>query len=57
MVFEFALFGIQLFSMSLFRVEPVTEDQFISQTGGDFERADIPFGFSALPYEEGDEDE
>jgi hypothetical protein len=54
MVFEFSLFGIQLFSMSLFRVEAVAEDEFISQTGGEFERA-VPFGFASS--QEDDEEE
>lgn len=59
MVFEFTLFGFQLFSMSLFKVEAIADDGYehISNFGGDFERREIPFGFSALPYSEGYDDE
>jgi len=51
MVFEFTLFGIQLFSMSLFHVETVDESEYISNAGGDFERA-VPFGFAQQDYDE-----
>lgn len=59
MVFEFSLFGYQLFSMSLFKVEAIADDGFehIHNTAGDFERREMPFGFSALPYSEGYDEE
>lgn len=58
MVFEFSILGFQLFSVSLFRVETVTEEtEHIHNTAGEFERRDMPFGFSALPYSEGFDDE
>lgn len=53
MVFEFSLFGFQLFSMSLFKVEAISEEEHIHNTGGDFERA-IPFGFAFDEFDEED---
>lgn len=56
MVFEFSLFGFQLFSMSLFKVEAISEEEHIHNTDGVFERATVPFGFAAGDYDE-EEDE
>lgn len=58
MVFEFSLFGFQLFSMSLFKVEAIADDGYehIHNTDGIFERREIPFGFSSDAYDEEDDE-
>lgn len=57
------LFALNLFGFDICQVyigpQPHDggEDEFISNAGGDFERREIPFGFSSLPYQESYEEE
>lgn len=57
MIYEFSLFGFQIFQFSKLPLEAVLgEEEYISNTGGDFELADVPYGFAFHGEDEEDDE-